>query len=63
MLLLRKVVFAEGSFAVEFIAGMLQAFFKEQVEDVDPFKLTEPTTLPTLMIRNTFIHNNNIMHT
>ena len=63
LLLLRKVVFAEGSFAMEFNAGLLQAFFKEQVEDVDPFKLTEPTTLPTLMIRNTFIHNNNIMHT
>jgi hypothetical protein len=57
------VVFAEGSFAVEFIAGLLQAFFKEQVEDVDPFKLTEATTLPTLMIRNTYTHNNNsVMH-
>lgn len=45
LLILRKVTFAEGSFAVEFVAQLLQAFFLEKVEDVDPFKLSDPSTL------------------
>jgi len=63
LLILRKVTFAEGSFAVEFVAQLLQAFFLEKVEDVDPLKLSDPSTLQTLMVRNTYHHNaNSVMH-
>ena len=63
LLILRKVTFAEGSFAVEFVASLLQAFFLERVEDVDPFKLSDPQTLQILMVRNTYHHNvNSVMH-
>ena len=59
IVLLRKLIFAEGSYVVEFISELVHAFFIEKTEEIDPFKLSDPTTLPALMIRNFYVYNNN----
>lgn len=57
--LLRKIVFAEGTFAVDFISELVKAFFFEKVEEMDPFDLVDPETQPTLTIRNLYVYNPN----
>lgn len=54
IVLLRKVVFAEGTYALELIQELLEAFFFDQVEEVDPYRLFNTQTLPTLMVRNVY---------
>lgn len=36
MILIRKVVFAEGNFANDFVNSILHAYLFEKAEDIDP---------------------------
>ena len=49
---IKKFVFVEGTFVVEFINEILHAYLFEKMEETDPFDLYELTTGPILLIRN-----------
>ena len=50
--LIKKYVFAEGTYVVEFVNEVLHAYFFEKSEETDPLDLYDRATGQILLIRN-----------
>ena len=55
---IKKFVFVEGTYAVEFINEILHAYCFEKTEETDPCELYDLTTGPILMLRNYYKNSN-----
>jgi hypothetical protein len=55
---IKKFVYVEGTYAVEFINEILHAYCFEKTEETDPCELYDLTTGPILMLRNYYKNSN-----